>query len=96
MRTIENIREQITPICKKYGVKSVRLFGSYARGEAHERSDIDFFVELGNVRDLFTLSAFRLALIDALQMEVDIVTQLPDRPEFQRELARDEVLVYAA
>ncbi|WP_294158357.1 nucleotidyltransferase family protein [uncultured Selenomonas sp.] len=96
MRTIENIREQIAPICKKYGVKSVRLFGSYARGEAHEKSDVDFFVELGHVRDLFTLSAFRLDLIDALQMEVDLVTKLPENPEFQKELTRDEVLLYAA
>ena len=96
MHTIESIRERIEPICNKYGVESVRLFGSYARGEARETSDIDFFVELGSIRDLFTLSAFRLDLVDALQTEVDLVTKSPENPEFQKEWMRDEVLLYAA
>jgi len=32
---------------EKYGVTSISLFGSYARGEETEESDIDFFVEIG-------------------------------------------------
>ena len=96
MRTIEDIRQQIAPICRKYGVRAVYLFGSYARGEANDKSDVDLYVELGKIRDLFMLSAFRLELVDALQMEVDLVTKTPENSEFQKELMRDEVVLYAA
>ena len=96
MRTIEDIRQQIAPICRKYGVRAVYLFGSYARGEANDKSDVDFYVELGKIRDLFMLSAFRLELVDALQMEVDLVTKTPENSEFQKELMRGEVVLYAA
>ena len=44
MSTIEKIREIIIPICKKYGVEKAFLFGSYARGEARENSDVDIRV----------------------------------------------------
>ncbi|MCI6100088.1 MAG: nucleotidyltransferase domain-containing protein [Selenomonas sp.] len=96
MKTIEDIRQQIAPICRKYGVKAVYLFGSYARGEANDKSDVDFYVELGKIRNLFALSAFRLELVDALQLEVDLVTKPPEDSEFQKELMRDEVVLYAA
>ena len=39
-------REEILRICAKYGARNVRVFGSVARGEADETSDIDFLVEL--------------------------------------------------
>ena len=44
MRTIEDIRQQIAPICRKYGVRAVYLFGSYAKGTANENSDVDLLV----------------------------------------------------
>ena len=37
--TIEEIKDKVTPIAQKYGVKRISLFGSYARGEATENSD---------------------------------------------------------
>ena len=39
--SIEEIRQRIEPVAKKYGVSMIWLFGSYARGEATEKSDID-------------------------------------------------------
>ena len=52
MLTIEEIRDKITPICQKYGVKSAYLFGSYARGEATEKSDVDIRIEQGDLSGL--------------------------------------------
>ena len=43
--TIDEIRAKIRPICEKYKVKKLCLFGSYARGEAREDSDVDIYVE---------------------------------------------------
>ncbi|SJZ88272.1 hypothetical protein SAMN02745116_01715 [Pilibacter termitis] len=42
--TIEEIKEKVKPIAKKYHVKEMYLFGSYARGQADEKSDIDLAV----------------------------------------------------
>ena len=39
--SIDEIRDKIRPICEKYKIEKVWLFGSYARGEAREDSDVD-------------------------------------------------------
>lgn len=42
--TIKDIKSLVRPIAEKYKVKEIYLFGSYARGEADESSDLDFLV----------------------------------------------------
>ena len=78
--TIEKIKKIITPICIKYGVDRLYLFGSYARQEATASSDIDFRIEKGSIQDLFALSAFQIDLVEALGIEVDIVSAAPISP----------------
>ncbi len=46
-------REEILKIAAKHGAYNVRIFGSVARGEADELSDIDFLVELEPIRTPF-------------------------------------------
>jgi uncharacterized protein len=96
MLTIDEIKKIITPICIKYGVKKMYLFGSYARKEATILSDIDVRIDAGNIKDLFTLSAFRIDLVAALGIEVDIISTAPVSLEFRKSLSSDEVLLYAA
>lgn len=43
--TTAEIADKVRPIAKAYGIDKIYLFGSYARGEATEESDIDFYVE---------------------------------------------------
>lgn len=43
--SIYEIQQRIAPVTKQYGVKAIFLFGSYARGEAREDSDIDLLVD---------------------------------------------------
>ena len=42
--TLEDIAKVVKPLAEKYHVKAIYLFGSYARGEADENSDVDFLV----------------------------------------------------
>ena len=44
--TIEEIRSKTVPIAKKHGISRMCLFGSYARGEANDDSDIDVYVDV--------------------------------------------------
>ena len=96
MLSISMIKKRITPICKEYGVNKVYLFGSYARGEATEKSDVDLRIEKGKVKDLFTLSGFRLDIMDVLGVKTDILSVLPDAENFCENLQHDEVLIYEA
>ena len=54
---IDELRALISPIAAQYGVGRIFLFGSYARGQATENSDVDLRIDKGNVKGLFTLGA---------------------------------------
>ncbi len=53
-------REDILRIAAKHGARNVRLFGSAARGEASDGSDLDFLVEMEPGRSLLDLVGLRL------------------------------------
>ena len=94
--TSGEIARIITPIAKRHGVMHVWLFGSYARGEATEASDIDLLIDGGAISSMWGLSAFRLDLEDALQKSVDIVTLGIEDHDFLNRIRNDEVSLYEA
>ena len=77
--TIEQLlstkREEVLRIAEKHGARNIRLFGSAARGEARDASDLDFLVEMDPGRSLLDLAALRNELMDLLGREVDVVTE---------------------
>jgi predicted nucleotidyltransferase len=94
--SIEQIKHIVEPIARSHGVERVMLFGSYARGDATENSDIDFHIDAGNVKDLFALSGFMSDLEEALAKKVDVVTSGGIRPKFYDRIKGDEVILYGA
>lgn len=66
-------REEILAIAAKYGASNLRIFGSVARGEAREDSDIDFLVEIESSRSLLDRIALMQELEDLLMRKVDVV-----------------------
>jgi predicted nucleotidyltransferase len=93
--TVNEIIERTAPIAKQYGIDSLYLFGSYARGDADENSDIDFRVNHGKIRDLFELGGLYVDLENALQSKIDLVMTEGLGEEFLDEIRNDEVLIYA-
>lgn len=93
MYTIEKIREKVIPIAKKYGVKKISLFGSYARGEADEKSDLDFLIERGKIRGLQYVG-FILDLEDEFKCHVDVVIDGSSDKAFLAEIKNDGVMLY--
>jgi predicted nucleotidyltransferase len=72
---ISQEREQILALAAKYGASEVRIFGSVARGEANEQSDVDFLVNLEPDRSLFDLGGLLMELQNLLHRKVDVVTE---------------------
>jgi hypothetical protein len=77
----------------KYGVTRMGIFGSVARGEQHEGSDVDIYVE-GTLHGFFALSSIKQELEDLLGCKVDIV-RLRDRMDsfLRREIEREGIYV---
>ena len=72
--TIESIRRIVAPIAKKYGVKEMYLFGSYARGDANMESDIDIVIENENTQAIgFGLCEMQQELENVFGKKVDLI-----------------------
>jgi predicted nucleotidyltransferase len=67
-------REAILRIAAKHGARNVRVFGSAARGEADEESDLDLLVEMEPGRSLLDHAALWLELQEVLGRRVDVVS----------------------
>jgi predicted nucleotidyltransferase len=93
MFTFEEICELATPIARKHGIKSLSLFGSYARGDATESSDVDFLVQPSEGMGLFQLSGLLLDLQGKFG-EVDLVTTGGRDRELLARIAKDCRVIY--
>lgn len=92
--TLEDLRtrrrDEILRVAAARGARNIRVFGSVARGENDDNSDVDFLVELEPGRTLFDLSGLLLDLEALLRTPVDVVTERGLRPRI-----RDRVLAEA-
>ena len=96
MPNISQIRQAVTPIAQKYGLKRMYLFGSYAKGTATPESDIDLLIEKGMPLSLLKMSGLRQDAIEALGLDVDIVSLSGIDEAFWNEVRGTEVLLYEA
>ena len=71
---IKQKRKEILNIADKYGAYNVRVFGSVARDEANENSDIDFLVDLKNGRSLWDLGGLWIELNKLLKVRIEVFT----------------------
>ena len=94
MLTLDRIRQVVTKVGKKYGIKSAYLFGSYAKGTATENSDVDLLIDRGAIRGLIEFNGFCLELMDELGTNVDILTMNSAGEKFYDLIKEDRVLVY--
>lgn len=95
--TIDSIRDTLrrTPLDAR--VRMLVLFGSHAKGMAHECSDLDFFLDSDRQITGFDYYALKATLEDAFQREIDLLPDVDVLPDSRivREIARDGVMVYA-
>jgi predicted nucleotidyltransferase len=88
---INTLKEYKVAKASKYGIEKIGLFGSYARENQTEESDIDIYI-VGSLTGFCALSMIKTELEDLLQNKVDVV-RLRDRmnPTLKRIIEKEGI-----
>ena len=88
---IEERRNEIRKIASRHGARDIRVFGSRARGEATESSDLDLLVEMEPGRSLLDLIAMEQELEESLGFHVDVLTPGSISPYIRETIDREAI-----
>lgn len=93
--TTKDIVNLVKPIAEKYKVKEIYLFGSYARGEATESSDLDFLVFGGKNFKLTMIFSLAEELREILKKDVDVfeINEINQDSNFYHTIMKERLLV---
>lgn len=87
------LKARIAALARAHGARSVRLFGSAARGEERPGSDIDFLVELEPDRSLLDLIALENDLADMFGRTVEVVAMPSAQPKLRANVLKGAVRI---
>ncbi len=90
---IEKIKNKILPILLRYDVARAAIFGSFARGENTEGSDIDILVEFRGEKSLLDLAGLKIALEESLKMKVDVLTYNSLHTLLRERILREQMVI---
>lgn len=101
-KEISKIKELVAPIFKKYGVEKAYVFGSYARGDYDDNSDVDIIIVSKNIKSLLIIGAILEALKQVLNKDVDLIEEecfddgnMEDfEQEFYDNIKKERVMIY--
>lgn len=88
---LSKYRAEILALAKRHGAKNVRVFGSLARGEGSEGSDLDLLVTLSEGRSLLDLIGLKQDLEDLVHLPVDVVTEQALSPYLREHVLSEAV-----
>ncbi|MCT7955184.1 nucleotidyltransferase family protein [Laspinema palackyanum] len=88
---LQQRRDEILAIAQQHGAFNVRIFGSVARGEEREDSDIDFLVEMNSHCSLLDRIALIQDLEDLLHRKVDVTTVKNLREYFRERIINQAI-----
>lgn len=97
MTTHNDIRRVLQPhlpeLAHRYHIKNLRLFGSYARSEQKDESDVDFLIDFEQTPTLFELMDLEEELGEILSVEIDLITEKSLRGEIGRRILSEAIPV---
>jgi uncharacterized protein len=88
---LQKYRTEILDLAARHGATDMRVFGSLARGEGTENSDLDLLVELEAGRSLLDLVGLKQDLEDLLHRSVDVVTERALSPYLRERVLSEAV-----
>ena len=87
---LKNVKHELK---QQFGIEEIALFGSYARNEANEESDVDIAILKMNLKDAFAIIDAREYLMNILQKNVDIGTFSSMKTFIKNRIKKDFVYV---
>ncbi|MBC7909507.1 MAG: nucleotidyltransferase family protein [Pyrinomonadaceae bacterium] len=88
--------DKVAELCRQNDVAVLGVFGSFARSEATERSDVDLLVKFSKRKSLLALVALERQLGDVLGRKVDLLTEAALSPYLRERIMRELRVIYAA
>ena len=86
---IERHRAEILSLAERHGIENVRVFGSMARDDAHDASDVDLLVTLPKGVSGLELGGLLMDIQDLLQRRVDVVTERGLHPMLRENILKE-------
>lgn len=90
----EKRRIDIIDVLKKHGALKAFVFGSVARGDQREDSDLDILIDLPGKYSLFDIIDIKLALEDMLGCKADVVTVDSLHPLLKPQIQKEQVVLF--
>ena len=94
MNTLETLRArkgEIERLARLHGARNIRVFGSAARGEDTSDSDIDFLIDMEELRSLLDLVGLKQDLEAMLNRPADVLTERGISPYLRERILREAV-----
>lgn len=93
MKSLDEIKKLAVPVLKKYNISKAGIFGSFAKKQQSEQSDIDMLVELSAKISLLDFIGIKLELEDLIGIKVDLVEYKSIKPLLKDDILRQEVSI---
>ena len=92
-KVLATLNKRLPDLKEAYSVKSLGIFGSYARGESRPKSDIDLLVEFDHAPTMFEFVRLERELAVLLGVKVDLVMKTALKPEIGKRILSEVVPV---
>jgi len=94
LQQIKEVKAKTTPIFERYGVEKAGVFGSFARGKAKGKSDIDFYIIYGPRTTLFDVGGLNYDLEQLLGRNIDLADGRMLKRELKPSILKDLTMLY--
>ncbi|MDQ3098992.1 MAG: nucleotidyltransferase family protein [bacterium] len=91
---MDNLINKITPILQQNKVKKAAIFGSYARGDQNDQSDIDLLVKLPDELSLLDVIGIQQDIEDAVGRKVDLVEYEALKPAIRESILSQAQIIF--
>lgn len=91
--SIAGLNKRIVPILKRNNIQSASIFGSFARGDSKEHSDIDLIVEYGSRTTLLNAAKLKMELENELGCRVDLVSPNYLHPKIKQQVLKEQIKI---
>lgn len=92
-KDIERLEKKIIPILKRHDIVKAGIFGSFARGEATRKSDIDILIRFKGRKSLLDLAKVEIELEKKIKRKADVLTYDSINPLLKERILKEEVRI---